>query len=825
VFINLLDSNNVFEDIFIPHNLRNTTTLINLNEHRSSQGLLGTNISNDKLNVYFYRYIGFNSKDDYIKSLNILNERLSTLGNLYIRFDGKIPQPYNMELTDKVTKSLSKISEIDIRNERGAAELSGAGIFNISKDENLNTLFKNAFYTVMKLYAQNEPVPSLSIEKNLIIKLMLWANVHVPKLFSSRTENCVPKVVYYGSIKKHEVYYLIMLSQIGCDVLYINSENEGEYLKVDKNGAFAKLKELPIKGPLVFEFKEVQVVKEEKPLVPTKIISNSGEQKVPETKDNAMIILKEAINIFEDITFPLSKRIGYVGLPCPVLPIYFYRCIGIPGEGTSSEDEYYNMIFSLDKKLINLGSGYVKFINQIPMPMNNEIEEVIDRLKSIFSGNINDKNLLVKNIAKTNVLVGQKEPLINKIVNTALERVLNLYLNKEPSINIGRFQNFIYKLIVWLNRYYKVLFVNKSFNESPKVLHFGDIKAHEVYFLILLSNIGCDVLYLTTEEQKDKPFVEIDPRSEVSSFTIYEKTLPMRDFPEKEIVIRKSTTAFNASREIDNILYNQDVGLFRPWQFEDYTIRPITLKTTYDELKLLWREESKIRPEFKVDNGTVYVPNLFAKISGTPENLEQYFADFKHFAKSPNTFEVTTVPFTKIAFTKQEMYSLAFLLDKNGFINKEGLQTSNYYKFSYLRTSLQNLLVEKINELLKANCFIKPIDNNFKLLIIMTIITLDEGILKLIETFDYPTSVPKLVVYNNSKEAFSDEDAIIIAFLNSIGFDITIFTPTNYNTIEQKLHDEAFDKFQLPTIQYDLQLPTTINNEKSKSLFSRMFGI
>lgn len=838
MFINLLETNNILEDILLPLNSRSRSTLLNINGHSSSQNLLANGYpkDTDKVDVYFYRYIGFNNKEEYINNLRVLHEKLSTFGSSYLKFEDKIPQPYNMGLTDIVTKTLSNMSEIDIRNERGGQILSNAGIFNVTKDIGFNLVFKNAFYMIMKLYASNEPIPTLSIEKNFIIKLILWANEFIPRIFPIKVNDTVPKIVYLGGVKKHEVYFLIMLSQLGCDVLYINSENEGDYLKVDKNGSFAKLKENSIKAKVDYVLRDVKVVKEVKEIkevkevkAPPSINNNYDILTSQKKEDNIMIILKKAINIFEDILFPLSKRIGYVGPPSPILPVYFYRYIGIlendNEDEASAEEQYYNTIFSLQKKLVNLGTGYIKFNDQIPMPLNEEIEEVTNRLKSSFTDGLSDKTVIIKALLKLGIVPVQKDPLVNKSINLALERVLNLYLTREPGINVGRFQNFIYKLMVWVNRYYKLLFANKGFLESPKVLYYGDIKIHEVYFLILLSNLGCDILYLSTEEEKDKPFVEIDAKEEFTTLIINEKMLPMRAFPEKEIIIRKTTTAFNASREIDNIIYAGDVGLYRPWQFEDYITRPITLKTTYDELKILWREEAKIRPEFKVENSMVYVPNLFAKISGTTENLEQYWEDYKYFAKHPNTFEASVVPFTRVTFTRQEMYSMAFLLDKDGYVNKEALLSSKYYKFGYLRTSLQNLLIDKINELLMCDSFKKPIDNNFKLLILMTIITIDEEILKLIETFDYPTSIPKLVVYNNTKVAFSDEDIIIIAYLNSVGFDIAIFTPTNYNTIEQKLKESIFDKFQLPSIQYDLQLPVSINNEKAKSIFSRMFGI
>lgn len=851
MFINLLTSNNILEDIFLPLNLRKKFNSILGNEHFNSgfislststststsentkapSLLLGsamnTNSDNADVDVYFYRYIGFDNKDEYIKKLNNLNEKLSALGNMYLKYNGKIPQPYNAGLTNRINLILNNILASDVRNNKLGEILEKNGFFNLTKDPDINLLIRKAFDIIMELYLVNEPISNSSIEKNFITKLIIWISEYVPRLFQAKINNEGPRVVYYGDIKKHEIYFLIMLSQIGCDVLYINSESDSDYLKVDKASKFSIIKECSIKAHVDFEFKVVQVVKEARAQIKTELQA----QKLTGTKENAMIILKRAINIFEDISFPLSKRTGYIGVPSPILPIYFYRYIGFEGEESTAEDEYYNKIFSLDKKLTSSEVGYAKFVNHIPMPLNDEIDEIINKFKNSFSvigeDATNDKSLLINSLTKKCILTDCKNPLLNKLVNRAFERVLKVYLLREPMVNMGKLENFIYKIVVWINRYYPILFKKNDFSESPKVIFYGDIKAHEVYFLIFLSNIGCDVLFLNTNEEKDKPFKEIDPNEEFSTLIVNNNTEQPQDFPEKERTIRKTTTAFNASQEIERIIYSEDASLFRPWQFEDYMTKPITLKTTYDELKILWREDCKLRPEFKVENNTVYIPNLFAKISGTMEDLEQYWLDYKYFVKSQNTLELVNIPFTEVTYSKQEMYSLAFLLDKKGFVDRESLQNFKLYKFGYLRTSLQNLLIEKLNELLQYNNFNKTMDNNFRLQILMTVITIDENISKLLETFDYPSNIPKLVIYNNSKESFSDEDSIIIAFLNLIGFDIVIFTPTNYNTIEQKLREDVFDKFQLPSIQFDLQIPASAHseNEKSKSIFTRLFGI
>jgi hypothetical protein len=861
VSVKLITTNNIFEDIFLPLSQRNKSnekdgnqqlqaspvpfkprsTLLNISypgeslDKSSSIGLSNNNNEGNELRTYFYRYIGFENKDDYIKKLILLNERMSLLGNSELKLSNSIPQPYNSELTERVKDVLNSLSELDIRNEKLIEALNKEEIFKLTGSSLINERIKGAFLTVMKLFYINEPVASLSIEQNFIVKLIIWAKEYLPKLYSAQGEDILPKVAYFGSIKKHEVYFLIMLSQTGCDVLYINSSSDNDYIKIDKKSDFSILKENENKADIKFEFKDIKVEKQIEGKLSINVAKkvegrlNLDLQRTAPAGDNAVTILRKAIDIFEDIVFPLSNRLGYIGPPSPTLPIYFYRYIGFQNNNLLGEDEYYNRIFSLDKKLTALNCGYVKFTNGIPMPFTEEIDIVVNKLMGVFKGAlIKDKSNIIKGIIRYGILSGSMDPIFIKLVNDAFEKVVDMYLNNESTVNINRLENFIYKIVVWINRYYNQLFKNKNFVDSPKILFYGDIKAHEVYFLLFLSFIGCDILYLNTEEIKDKPFKEIDPGEDFSYLLLNDKTAPLKSFPEKEKVLRKTTTAFNASQEIEKIIFSEEVGMFKPWQFEDYTTSPITLKTTLDELKILWAQDSKFRPEFKIQMGTVYVPNLFAKINGTQESLEEYWSDIKDFSKAQNTHLMRNVPFTRVNYTKQEKYSAAFLLNRDGNINKELLLGSKLYKFGYLRTSLQNFLLVKLNELLSSNVFKKVIDNDFRLTILMAIINLDEEILKLLETFDYPGNVPKIVIYNNLKEQFSDEDSIIIAFLNSVGFDIVIFTPTNYNTIEQKLRDDLFDKFQLPSIHYELQLSEAVNQEnlsdKSKSIFSRILG-
>jgi len=149
--------------------------------------------------------------------------------------------------------------------------------------------------------------------------------------------------------------------------------------------------------------------------------------------------------------------------------------------------------------------------------------------------------------------------------------------------------------------------------------------------------MGCDVLYVHPDEEGDLPFRNFDNDKLMTQVMINEHNLPLTTFPEGERLIRKSTIAYKASKEIEEVIYNEEVGLFKPWQFESYSTQPITLKTTLDELKILWTEPAKLRPEFKVQNKKVYVPNMFAKINGVSEDLNSYWLDLKALSSTSNT--------------------------------------------------------------------------------------------------------------------------------------------------------------------------------------------
>ncbi|CDI50412.1 YceG family protein [Clostridium tetani] len=533
-------------------------------------------------------------------------------------------------------------------------------------------------------------------------------------------------------------------------------------------------------------------------------------------------------NVFDDILLPLNKRNGFIKSNPPIVPTYFYRYIGI----TKNQDEYYNNLYKLDKNLSDLNNLYLKFISNIPF---NTDYELIKKTANLW-GNLdpfNDKKkiFLLSSIKLVKALPLFPNELTQTSINEAFNYIFNLYIKNTQNINATKIKNFTLKILTWINKFIPNLFQNVDYNKNetndifnPKIIYYGNIKNHEIYFLIFLSKIGCDILYINS--YSDGAFLEIDKENTYSNIIELNTKSPLKDFPKREVISRTETIAFKASNEIEEIIYDEESGLYKPWQFESYNVESVTLKTTYDELKILWNEEARMRTGFKIENGTIYIPNIFAKISGVTEDINIYWKDLSYFKLIGANLFISNLPFTEINYSKHDLYRLSYLINNDGYLHEDSLIKSEFYKFSYLKTSLQKTIIKKINDMFELPLFKKEVNKEFKLKILMTILNIDKNLIELLQSFDYPFKIPKLIIYSKDENSFSDEDSIIITFLNLIGFDILIITPTGYNNIENQIPRKYYDIHKFEKINLNLELANLDNiNKKKFSFLSKLFKI
>jgi len=238
-------------------------------------------------------------------------------------------------------------------------------------------------------------------------------------------------------------------------------------------------------------------------------------------------ILLHSDKIVDDIINPLANRKNYTIGTSTIIPVYCCRLVGV----TEPVNCYYDSLAELDCKLLGLGNLYLKFTENIPILIDNDLSLKISNIWQDKFFKIETEEL-VSTLGIPGLL--SEAPL--GPLTTGLQRsfmdIINLYKKNSPAITSTIFKNFCIKMLCWLKKYALPIFTNIDFQgtvHNPKVLFYGNIKEHEVYFLLILSKLGADVLYINT--LTDGKFTEIDNNNAHSYSVKLPKTDELKKFP------------------------------------------------------------------------------------------------------------------------------------------------------------------------------------------------------------------------------------------------------------------------------------------------------
>lgn len=244
-------------------------------------------------------------------------------------------------------------------------------------------------------------------------------------------------------------------------------------------------------------------------------------------------------NVFEDLMLPLSARQGFTPGKSPVIPVYAYRHIGIKQDSL----EYCDLLQSLDIKLSGLGDLYLKFTKPLPILSRNEIADKTQPIWEHLSPGNNSTSDLTSLLQKAGVFPRFNSDTQNLTLEKTFSNIVSLYQKNTMNLNATLLKNFCLKILHWIQEYTPSLFQDFNINNiqpqtiyNPKVLFYGDIKEHEVYFLILLSKLGADVLYLNT--LCDMKFRDIDSYFSLCKLPV---TGPLPGFPQTQVKTKEQT--------------------------------------------------------------------------------------------------------------------------------------------------------------------------------------------------------------------------------------------------------------------------------------------
>lgn len=641
----------------------------------------------------------------------------------------------------------------------------------------------------MRIEGKNE-----NMIKNAYIKFMCWLYYKFERIVNQLGEKKVPKILYEGQISNYELKLITILSNAGCDVILLQYNGDNDYLKLASKDNLSYVVNIPnmVNFPKEFSIealrKEIQVQMNNERLYGTK----------PQLMNctNAWIDGKG----LEDIKKELQLRGNDSSL--------FYNCL-IRINGVQDKLTYLNELYQFQLEIKNSKRKIVIVENSIAKPSIEEINSIVrhnyDREEQML--------MELSNNIKYSSNIELQRLMKKAFIDIITER------SKMPEINLNKLTSKAVYLLCWLKRYETDLFSNWKPPEISCFVYLGGCKNdNEAMLISFLARLPIDVLVLNPNLNnkcclEDKFLYDIK----------YEESLVVEEYPRENSDVHMGTVAYHAERELDEIMY-KDSGIYRDKQYDKANI--VSLQTMYEEISILWKQEEKYRPNFSVVNSVVNVPVIFAKVSGVKDgNVSQYWKDIKALMEA-DTVVAKAVPFIRSNdFNPVKAYATEFY--RNGRLQKNKIKEHKCYQYSFLRDEMQNHILDKLQLLLEQKIIRGTFENGTEYTIIATALNLNKDIVRMIQKFDFTKENPKFIYINTTEENISLEDSILIAFLNLLGFDIVVFVPTGYQTVEKFFNKEVMEEHQIGEYVYDLQppnfekLPSDLRHSWREKIFKR----
>lgn len=526
-------------------------------------------------------------------------------------------------------------------------------------------------------------------------------------------------------------------------------------------------------------------------------------------------------DIIRDLKTPLKDRRGFKHNSYVVtIPRFFYRFVGIK----TNEEDYYDFLYRIDRDVRTYTKLYVKFDKgldrNISLTMQNKLNEI---WKNINPEQVVDSSYIISAIDDNGLFPAMSNPGFTLQMKNYFKVVLDYYIRTGSNIKADEFKLVLNYGVHWLNIYSKVLFDGFNYiSANPKILYYGDITSEEAFFLIFLSTLGCDILYFNPKNAG--AIASVDKFNVFSREIIYLNRGEIKEVS-WELKDRIKTTAYSAREELNKTLFDEGGSFYRPWQFTDYYVQALTMRTTYEEINLWAKEKAFIRDGWKIENKTVFIPNIFAKVSGTHEELDKYWKEVNGIVGLNKTVLINKLPIIEVV--PLEYGKLAQVYPENGQseFDAQKLMRASWWKYKELRIGLQSAMAEKIKQMC-MNPVVYNIDNqpfrDFQVDIFSVLVNLSTTMQQILQGFDYPEDVPKIVIYNNEKNGnLSYEDCIMLAFMNAMGVDIIILNPSGYTDIETYIYPDIYDAHHLEKMSFNLDF--TKYEEKKKGFFKGLF--
>ena len=481
---------------------------------------------------------------------------------------------------------------------------------------------------------------------------------------------------------------------------------------------------------------------------------------------------------------------------------YIYTCF-VRREGVRERQTYQEELLRLHQKLKEAGRLVMVVDEGFAPPTTDEIGQVRRHDYRTVNEAIMD---LSKNLRQGTALDLQNT-LVYAFMEVLAEEAGRTKANVQQVV-----QTAVY-LLCWFKRIYASVFSGWKYPALGCMIYLGVARDNrEALFLRFLSRLPMDLLMLC-------PDLEVKAKLTDPLMLVQELPESMRldRFP-KEGAMRVRTLSSEAEKQIRQ--ETGDAGLYHSQQFAH--AQSVLLESTCDELSMYWDLDLKYRPAFSTTASTVMLPVLFAQVNGVRNGkLKDYWAGIKKMV-TPDTVVFRSAPY----YTPDKDAAACgpatdFL--RNGKLQRRKIQEHPHYPFGFMSTEKQEHILDKLQLMIDERIIRGTNENGMEYRIVSTILGMGREWGRRIQQFDFARKSPKVICIHTVEQPPSREDAILLAFLHLIGFDIVGFVPTGYQWVSQWYTKPMFITHQQGDFLYDLTVPDLSTAKPVTNAFLNMF--
>lgn len=514
----------------------------------------------------------------------------------------------------------------------------------------------------------------------------------------------------------------------------------------------------------------------------------------------------------KELVFNLWKpRYERQGIQSEFKPI-FARYIGI--EST----EYNDILKTLVTKAREDSEHCIVFDGDLPMQANfNLINSMKRDLATMDVTHLSTQDITMFPNAE-----------LNNIFLKALEYAVNLAIKNEHFSNDNVRNDFIIKMILNTFTYIQPLNMSLDYDGTYKCFYYGNIQQRDIYFLIMLYCMTFDVIYINPLKDEYWNVTDTDNLCKKNTYSMIQEigTLNSR-IEQGNIIQANESMTLHFEQQIESELYTNS-GLYKPWQLRGFHVKQMLIKGNTIDIVHNWNEPAKVRNGFAVSNHEVSIPHFFFKIDGISSNMDEYKELTGTCKANDDCLVALSVnDLLEDHMTTDDTLQLSFYQLSDGTMDALKLKDAPFYPFHMYSAETQTFMIEKINELIKNPSILKTSQFTRNALVecVSTIFNINKKLQRMIDNFDFSSNIPKLVYFLENDNVIDKKSAIILAYLNNIGFDIVCFAPAGVSGLETYIDTNYISSVRLERMKYDMSYSDVKNIiKKSKGFFAKIFG-